>query len=79
MAAMLIAVVACALVGLLNGILIYDGKLPPFIATLGSMTIIRAVILLISDSRNITGLPEEFLKISRSQLALQKPIIWVCL
>lgn len=69
---MLIAVVACAMVGLLNGILIYDGKLPPFIATLGSMTIIRAVILLISDSRNITGLPEEFLKISKITIGFTK-------
>lgn len=36
------------------------------------MTIIRAVILLISDSRNITGLPEEFLKISKITIGFTK-------
>ena len=63
--AIIIAMATCALVGLVNGILIHDGKLPPFIATLGTMTIIRAVILLISNARNITGLPTEFLEISK--------------
>lgn len=70
--AMIIAIAGCVLVGFLNGVLIYDGKLPPFIATLGTMTIIRAVILLLSDSRNITGLPEEFLKIAKITLGMTK-------
>lgn len=63
--AILVALATCAVVGLLNGVLIHDGKLPPFIATLGTMTIIRATILLISNSRNITGLPESFLGIAK--------------
>lgn len=70
--AMLISIVASALVGFLNGVLIYDGKMPPFIATLGSMTIIRAVILLISNSRNINGLPKEFLQISKITIGITK-------
>lgn len=68
--AIMIALAACALVGLLNGMLIHDGKLPPFIATLGTMTIIRAVILLISNSRNITGLPDDFLGIAKKTLGV---------
>lgn len=53
--AMIIGIAACALVGFFNGAMVYDGKLPPFIATLGTLTIIRAVIMLISGARNITG------------------------
>ena len=67
--AMLIGIVACILVGFFNGVMVYDGKLPPFIATLGSLTIIRAVIMLISDARNITGFDKvapEFLQIAKT-------------
>ncbi|HHT24296.1 MAG TPA: ABC transporter permease [Clostridiaceae bacterium] len=70
--AIVLSLATCALVGLVNGVLIYDGKLPPFIATLGSMTIIRAVILLISNARNITGLPPSFLEISKKTFGITK-------
>ena len=46
--------------------LIHDGKLPPFIATMGMMTIVRAVILLISDARNISGLDKAFTDFAKS-------------
>jgi ribose/xylose/arabinose/galactoside ABC-type transport system permease subunit len=63
--AVCIAIVLCAGIGLLNGIMIYDGGLPPFIATLGMMMITRAIILLISNAKNITGLPDSFLTLSK--------------
>jgi len=72
--AMLIAIAACALVGFLNGVMVYDGKLPPFIATLGSLTITRAVIMLISNARNITGFDKispEFLQIAKTTLGVR--------
>ena len=50
----ILAIVVCGIVGTINGVLIHDGKLPPFIATLGMKTIIRAVIVLISSGRNIS-------------------------
>ena len=52
--AMICAVITCGCVGAINGVLIHDGKLPPFIATLGMKTITRAVILLISGGKNIS-------------------------
>ena len=64
--AMLIGIGACAVVGLMNGIMVYDGKLPPFIATLGTLTIVRSVILLISGARNITGFDKSFLQIAQT-------------
>ena len=63
--AVIVALIATAAIGLFNGVLIYDGKLPPFIATMGVMTITRSIILIISNSRNITGLPNSFLALAK--------------
>lgn len=68
--AMIIGLVAVALVGLANGVMVYDGKMPPFIATLGTLTIIRAVIMLVSDARNITGFDESFLQIAQTTIGV---------
>ena len=45
------------LTGLLNGVMVFDFGLPPFIATLGMMTILRGVLLLMSGGSNVFGLP----------------------
>ncbi|WP_274939463.1 ABC transporter permease [Chordicoccus furentiruminis] len=66
--AVFIALALCAVIGLINGIMIYDGGLPPFIATLGMMMITRAIILLISNAKNITGLPQSFLAVSKMKV-----------
>ena len=52
--ALVAGVVACGVVGAINGVLVHDGKLPPFIATLGMKTITRSAILLISGGKNFT-------------------------
>ncbi len=54
------ALTAGAVVGVVNGLIIHFGKVPPFIATLGSMTVVRGLIKLVSDAKMITGLPERF-------------------
>ncbi|HIR06722.1 MAG TPA: ABC transporter permease [Candidatus Pullichristensenella stercoripullorum] len=64
--AIFVALLSCAVAGIINGVLIHDGKLPPFIATMGMMTIVRAVILLISDARNISGLDKAFTDFAKS-------------
>ena len=63
--AVIVALIATAAIGLFNGVLIYDGKLPPLIATMGVMTITRTIILIISNSRTITGLPNSFLALAK--------------
>lgn len=68
--AMVVSIAACALVGFMNGLMVYDGKLPPFIATLGTLTIIRAVIMLISGARNITGFDDSFLQIAQTTIGV---------
>ncbi len=46
--------------GLVNGLLITLGRLPPFIATLGMMSVARGGALLFTEGRPISGFPEGF-------------------
>lgn len=67
--AILLAIGASALVGLFNGILVYDANVPPFIATLGSLTIVRNFILLITGAKTISNLPKSFTNFAADSLA----------
>ena len=66
--AVLIAFIVGILLGMINGILIYDGQVPPFIATLGMMTAARGVVMLISGARMVTGLPDSFVQFAQIRL-----------
>ncbi len=46
--------------GLINGLIITKAKVPPFVATLGMMTIARGLALTYTEGRPITGLPDAF-------------------
>lgn len=48
------------LCGLLNGVLITRGRLPPFISTLGMMSVARGAALLVTQGRPISGFSESF-------------------
>lgn len=58
--AVLLALAVGTLVGLINGIIVYNGKVTPFIATLGMMTIVRGLIMLVSGAKMVAGLPKSF-------------------
>jgi ribose/xylose/arabinose/galactoside ABC-type transport system permease subunit len=65
-----------ALVGLVNGLVITRGKVQPFIATLGMLTIARGVTLVYTDGRPITGLPEAFVWLGAGEvLRIPVPIL----
>jgi len=55
-----IAIGASILVGLFNGVLVHNAKVPPFIATMASMTVVRNVILLMTGAKTISNLPQSF-------------------
>ncbi len=55
--------------GLLSGLLITRGKLPPFIATLGMMSMARGAALLFTDGRPISGFDESLRWLSTGRLA----------
>ncbi|KIQ05926.1 ribose ABC transporter permease [Agrobacterium tumefaciens] len=57
---MLIGILTGSLCGFINGILVTRFKLPPFIATLGTMLIARGVALQITGARAVSGLGESF-------------------
>ena len=61
--ALLVALAACLVVGLINGVLVGKFKLPPFIATLGTMFCARGVAYMANGNRNTdaisTGLGKE--------------------
>lgn len=62
------ALLVSILVGVINGVLIFRGKVPPFIATLGSMTMVRGLIMLISGAAMVAGLPRAFTDFSQADL-----------
>ena len=55
--AALAAGIAC---GLLNGALVSIGRLPPFIATLGMMSVARGAALVFTEGRPVSGFDEGF-------------------
>lgn len=50
--AMLITIIICIGVGVINGTLVAQCKLPPFIATLGTMTIARGIAQIVNNNYN---------------------------
>lgn len=46
--------------GALNGVLITKGRLPPFIVTLGTMSLLRGFVLVYSQGAPVYGVPREF-------------------
>src|SRR5471030_2414093 len=49
---------ACVLIGYVNGALVTAIRLPPFIVTLGTMNIAFAITQIYSQAQTVTGLPE---------------------
>ncbi|MDB9786910.1 substrate-binding domain-containing protein [Bacteriovoracaceae bacterium] len=75
-----LAILACLLVGAIcgsiNGVLVAKTKLPPFIATLGMMSIARGAALLTSNGRAVSGFSEQFVSISSSSfIGIPSPIL----
>ncbi len=58
--AILISLCVATGIGLINGIVVYELNMPPFIVTLGTMTIAMGAALLLSGGTNISGLPISF-------------------
>ena len=54
------ALAAGAACGLLNGTLVSFGRLPPFIATLGMMSVARGAALVFTEGRPVSGFDESF-------------------
>jgi ribose transport system permease protein/rhamnose transport system permease protein len=58
--AFLAAVAAGAVMGMLNGVLISFARIPPIVATLGTLSILRGGLILITQGEWIMNMPESF-------------------
>lgn len=61
LASFLVMILSCTLIGCLNGVVVVLGNVPPFIATLGMMTIIKGVSLIFTGG-NMIATDNEFIK-----------------
>jgi ribose transport system permease protein len=78
-AAILLGLGVGAAVGFANGLFIARIGINPFITTLGMMGVVRGLVDIITQGRNISGLPDEFKWIGQGKvLDVQHPIV-ICL
>lgn len=63
------ALLVGTLCGMLNGVLITRLRLPPFIVTLGTMSIFRGVALIYNDGKPLYGLAQKVLKVISGDIA----------
>ena len=74
----LIGLAVCLLIGLVNGLLISQLRLNPFITTLGMMMTLRGAVLVLAEGRAVINLPEAFLQIGQGKLAgIQYPVYFL--
>jgi ribose transport system permease protein len=74
--ALLIALGVGTLCGVLNGMLITLGGLPPFISTLGMMSVARGAALMYTQGRPVSGYEENFRFLANGEiLRIPTPII----
>ncbi len=73
-AAGLAAGAAC---GLVNGVLITWGRLPPFIATLGMMSVARGAALVFTQGRPISGFEASFRFLATGELLWVPVPVWI--
>jgi ribose transport system permease protein len=74
--ALIVGIGAGLLCGLMNGLLITVGRLPPFIATLGMMSVARGAALMFTEGRPISGFSESFRSLATGEvLRVPAPVI----
>jgi ribose transport system permease protein len=74
--ALLLALATGVGCGLINGALVSWGRLPPFIVTLGMMSIARGIALLLTEGRPVSGFAPAFRALATGRLGfIPAPII----
>jgi len=62
-------------IGLLNGILVTRFHLPAFLATLGTMSVFRGLIWVVSGAHSIVGVPQQYKMLGQTKiLGVQLPV-----
>lgn len=72
----ILALCVAALCGFVNGTIHVFARIPSFIVTMGMLNVARGVVLVITNSYSITGLPDSFKVIGRGYVgAIPVPVI----
>src|SRR6185295_12617692 len=75
--AIIVGILAGGLIGLINGAMVWRVKLSPIIITLGSLTILRGVVLLMTNGFGVRGVPKDFSILGQARpLEIPMPV-WV--
>ncbi len=75
--AIIISILSGIIVGIMNGALVFDAKIPPFIATMGTMTILRGFIKFMTDGRMINGVPAVITNMSQINILGLPFLFWI--
>ncbi|MCU1691820.1 MAG: lsrD [Frankiales bacterium] len=76
--AVLLTLLVGAAIGLVNGLLVMVARIDPFIATLGTGSILSAAIYVTSGNQNVLGVPAGFQEIASKQLlGVPLPVFYV--
>ncbi len=71
----LVGVLTGTLCGAVNGLVVTHGKVAPFIATLGMMTVARGLALVVSGGRPVSNLGAEFTRLGGDVAGLPIPLM----
>lgn len=63
-----LALFVAVLIGVGNAVMVVEGRIPPFIATLGTMTMARGALKLLTNAQTVNGLPDTFLAFGSSRI-----------
>jgi ribose/xylose/arabinose/galactoside ABC-type transport system permease subunit len=69
--------VAAIVVGVTNAVMIFEGDIPPFIATLATMTMARGMVKVVTQASTVTGLPDDFLSFGAASYVYVPSQFWV--
>jgi ribose transport system permease protein len=72
-----VALVVSLAAGFLNGVIVFDFKVPPMITTLGTSTIIRGIVLIISNALTVSGLDPRILAMGNNSVGNFLPVLAV--
>jgi ribose transport system permease protein len=75
-AAILLGLGVGILIGFVNGLIIAEVGINPFITTLGMMSLVRGLLMVVTDGQNVSGLPKSFTVLGQGTFyGVQYPII----
>lgn len=75
--AMLLAVICTTFIGVVNGIIVAKGNIPPFIATYGMQNIVNSISLLLTAGASIYYDSLTYRAVTETTILFLPPMVWV--